>query len=338
MKKFLLIILFAAVIFPVMIRADEFSTYTISYIRQHAGDLEGQRVRVEDRVCFVQSARYGYVMTLLTDPEGGPWSCIPIYDGDQRLIAQRGDTVTAVGIVSHYYGNAEIVTSDETEFPPEVTGTGVVPDPIDVTCAEACQAMYINCLIRFTDVEIISDSDQYGYVTISDGSGTYQLRMRLTADIPIGTIFDWIIGHNDYLMEDCKIRPRDAADWGDSHLPTPTPTPNECIALGCEVEIPATSFLPGDEFYCDILVCNPTATTFEDVPLFSVLDFNGGYYVFPLLIVDAEPGMNVVNLVPSFIWPENAGVGYAVIYAAMTDEAISQILGELGFAGFSWSE
>jgi len=347
MKRFLAILLFAAVILPVLTQADEPPTYDISYIRHHAGELEGQRVRVENRVCFVESARYGNALTMLQDPEGGPWSCAPVYDRDQRLIAERGNTVTVVGIVSIYYSEVEINISDETEFPPEITGNGTIPDPIDVTCAEACQEMYISCLIRFTDVEVISDPDQYGNVTISDGSGTYIILLKISdPPVAIGTRFDWIIGHNDFHMDECKIRPRDDADWGDAHTPTPTPTPtltptptpDECTVLGCEVELPAASFLPGDEFYCDILVCNPTETSFQNVPLFSVLDAYGNFYFLPLLIIDAEPGITVVNLIPSFIWPDNAGEGSGIIYSAMTDEFISEISGELGFCAFSWSE
>ncbi len=119
--------------------------------------------------------------------------------------------------------------------------------------------------------------------------------------------------------------------------PTPTPTP-ECDILGCEVDIPSESFSTGDEFYCDIQICNPTDNTFENVPLYSVLDVYGEIFLLPPLIVDVPPGISAHTLIPMFIWPENSGEGQATIYAAMTNETVSELFGVFGYFAFSWTD
>lgn len=120
--------------------------------------------------------------------------------------------------------------------------------------------------------------------------------------------------------------------------PSPTSTPNECTNLGCEVEVPAESFSTGDEFYCDIQICNPTDNTFENVPLYSILDVYGEIFLLPPLIVDVPPGISAHTLIPMFIWPENSGEGQATIYAAMTNETVSELFGVFGYFAFSWTD
>ncbi len=111
-----------------------------------------------------------------------------------------------------------------------------------------------------------------------------------------------------------------------------------CDFLGCEVFIPLENFTPGDEFYCDILICNPFETTFTDVPLYSLLEVFGVIFVLPPLNVDATPGISIHTIIDPFFWPENAGEGSATIYAAMTDENVTELLGQFGYFAFTWSE
>lgn len=123
-----------------------------------------------------------------------------------------------------------------------------------------------------------------------------------------------------------------------SEPPVPTPTPDpECDTLGCELEIPAGNFSPGDEFYCDALICNPTVNTFLDAPLYTVIDVYGEFYVLPFLLIDVPPGLSTHTVIPSFTWPENSGEGQAAIYCAMTNEAVSELFGAFGWVEFTWT-
>ncbi|MBN1550651.1 hypothetical protein JW979_04240 [bacterium] len=138
------------------------------------------------------------------------------------------------------------------------------------------------------------------------------------------------------------ISDQDTVDMGyhystDLPIPTPTPTP-ECDTLGCEVDIPAENFSPGDEFYCDVLICNPTDNMFENIPLYSVLDVYGEIFVLPPIIVDVPPGISPHTIIPTVIWPDNAGEGQATIYAAMTNEAVSELFGSFGYFQFVWTD
>ncbi len=120
-------------------------------------------------------------------------------------------------------------------------------------------------------------------------------------------------------------------------VPTPTPGP-ECETLGCDLEIPSGTFSPGDEFFCNALICNPTENTFMDVPLFTVIDVYAELYVLPGMTIDAPPGLSTHTVIPPFTWPENSGEGQAAIYSAMTNEMVSELFGVVGGVQFDWSD
>lgn len=341
MKQIQIMILLVTWFFPCAIKADEPVTYSIQYIRQHLSDLDGHRVRIEDVVCFVETQRLGSLVTYVQDSEGGAWSGTDIFDRDERLLALRGDTVTAVGIVSASEGCFDLVTSSETEYPPVVTGTGTIPDPIDLTCAEACLPMYLDCLIRLRNVQIASAPDSYGNIDLNDDTGLYRLLLWKTETPPeVGTIFEWMTGLNQFHFAECKIRPRDEADWGEMPLVTPTPT----ISLGVRIEMPH-SVHPGDLFYVLGVLNNPTQPM-NDVPVFFILNIASDYWFWPTWVsgetgvdfnfVNVPVGSTSVQVIDSIPWPETGSLAMEnlIFFGAMLKSDYSSILGE--FAEVSW--
>lgn len=124
---------------------------------------------------------------------------------------------------------------------------------------------------------------------------------------------------------------------------TPTPTPPECTELGTTIVMPSHLFHVGDTCFCDVVVCNPGSTTYNDTPLMVVLDVYGQYFFAPSFTsfdqytIDVTPGQQTINVLPPFEWPTGAGAASDIwFYSAMTDPAITELFGTLDSFNFGW--
>jgi len=211
--------------------ADDPPVVTCSQIQQYQGVSEGDRVRVIG-ICTCETGRFGYSVTIIADPVGGPWAALYLYDANERLAAERGDTVEVVGIVQEYYELTELSMSDETEFPPLVTGTGPLPPVLELTTGTAADEPYECCIIRLFNVEVQTNPDEYGNIAIDDGTGEFTLLQSIAHPVPaIGHLYDCLTGVNYFHFGEFKIRPRDLLDYECPALPTATATP-DCIHDG----------------------------------------------------------------------------------------------------------
>ncbi len=123
-------------------------------------------------------------------------------------------------------------------------------------------------------------------------------------------------------------------------LPTPTP---ECTDWSAEITMPADNYMAGDLCYCYVYVCNPTDYSESDLPLFVILDVYGTLFFGPdfsefnYYRIFLPPGRTFVEVLPGFYWPDNAGRAENIRwYAALTDPAVTQIIGEWDVFDFSW--
>jgi len=161
-------------------------------------------------------------------------------------------------------------------------------------------------------------------------------------------------GGNTYTMNQMSTRTdsepdTDQVDMGfhlfsSSPTPTPTPTP-ECTKLGCTIEMPSDMFGPGNPCYCTVYVCNPGQATYENTPVFMVLDVYGLYFFAPSFtnfdnyLYDISPGLITVEVLPPFNWPSGAGSASDIYwYAAMTDPEMTGLLGNMDTFAFGWYE
>jgi len=86
-------------------------------------------------------------------------------------------------------------------------------------------------------------------------------------------------------------------------IPTATPTAG-CTVLGCEVIMPSNDFTAGDDVFCDVYVCNPNQTSYNQTPVFVILDVYGSYFFAPsfgefdLYTEDILPGLLIINVLP----------------------------------------
>ncbi len=122
-------------------------------------------------------------------------------------------------------------------------------------------------------------------------------------------------------------------------------TETTCTELGTSLWMPARSFAPGDPVSVKAYLCNPDAVSYENVPLFVILDVFGEYYFWPSFTtfdyetVQLESGLTEVIVLPEFAWPANTGTVNGIVwYSAMTDPDIQNLFGTMSSWEFGWSE
>jgi len=115
--------------------------------------------------------------------------------------------------------------------------------------------------------------------------------------------------------------------------------------LGCRIEMPSDNYGPGQECYCQVIVSNPTVETLRDQPVFVCLDIYGTYYFAPRFATfDYYPkilihGDTVIDVLPSFSWPEGAGSATGINWhAAMTNMEMTDLFGEMDTFTFGWHQ
>ena len=130
--------------------------------------------------------------------------------------------------------------------------------------------------------------------------------------------------------------------------PTPenTPTPQECNDLGVEIWMPSYDLGPGDDCAIHAILCNPSVLTYNDIPLFVILEIESTYYFAPdfsdygnIMIDRLEPGPRTEIIIDTFQWPSDVGSYSGVnVYGAMTDEQVSKLFGNFDVKSFGWHE
>jgi hypothetical protein len=106
-------------------------------------------------------------------------------------------------------------------------------------------------------------------------------------------------------------------------------------------------FGAGDACACRVDVCNATGETMTGYPLFVVLDVYGSYFFAPSFSdydnylashPSFEPGSTQIEVLPEFNWPGGVGSTDGLNwYAAFTDQAITQLFGEMDIWTFGWN-
>lgn len=131
-------------------------------------------------------------------------------------------------------------------------------------------------------------------------------------------------------------------------VPTETPIPPtatpECDGLGVTLWMPSDDFGPGDPCSCKVEICNPGPETYNNVPLFIVLDIAGSYFFAPsysdfdkYILAEVPPGASDFEILQEFDWPTEAGsFNNAVWFAAMTNSTMTELLGYMDTWQFSW--
>jgi hypothetical protein len=129
--------------------------------------------------------------------------------------------------------------------------------------------------------------------------------------------------------------------------PTATPEP-ECDTFEVTVEFATDMVCPGEEFWCKATVCNP-GDPVTARPFVGMLDVGiNEYWFYPswahyppdfdFASLDFDSGLNEVDIVPTFTWPDtgSSSLSGIRIYGAVLTPTMDGIDGDLGFAEFGY--
>ncbi len=124
-------------------------------------------------------------------------------------------------------------------------------------------------------------------------------------------------------------------------------SPNACSNTGVTLWMPSHSFSPESPCGCVAMVCNAESSAIAN-PLFVILEVAGAYYFAPSFgpydhYLDEyptfPPGRTQVTVLPEFIWPQGVGsFSGCTFYGALTDTAVTSIIGTFSSWEFSWNE
>ena len=154
----------------------------------------------------------------MSDPEGGAWHGIYIYDYETG--PALGDEVEVSGTVTEYYGLTELGYCTVTIL----SSGNPVPEPISVSTLNlvvpAQAEQYEGCLVEVTNVTVTEGQDDYGQWYIDDDSGECQVDDgffyldSVTPPIVITMGMEWAIirGCLDYSYDEYGINPRTPED------------------------------------------------------------------------------------------------------------------------------
>lgn len=184
--------------------------YDIQYTEDPSGDspLEGQTVTVVGIVTATGYETSGNTRFFISDPEGGAWRGIYVFEYDNNISV--GDEVQVEGEVSEYFGFTEIGYADV-----EVLSSGnAIPNPVEITTNEVNIEMYESVLVKVRNVTCTDDPDNYNQWYVDDDSGECQIDDTIY-EYPnphVNDEFYSITGVVDYSYSEFGVNPRSADD------------------------------------------------------------------------------------------------------------------------------
>ena len=221
--------LFFAVFVIMLTICSATTIYDIQYTTNSGPDgtypspLDGQIVTVTG---IVTGANFGQDNKFfMSDPEGGAWHGIYVYD--YTVGPALGDEVEVTGTVTEYYGLTELGYCTITIL----SSGNPVPEPTIVTTLNlvipAQAEQYEGCLVQVLDVVVTEAQDEFGQWFIDDGSGECQVDdgfFYLDEVVPpivitVGMEWAMITGCLDYSYDEYGINPRTPDDLVDEITP-----------------------------------------------------------------------------------------------------------------------
>lgn len=122
------------------------------------------------------------------------------------------------------------------------------------------------------------------------------------------------------------------------------------MGIGVDLDMPSTYYLPGDICYLTATIYNDLVPR-EDVAFFVVLEVYGNYWMYPswdwfdgslvagddYKVIDVPLDIDVVTIIPQFIWPEGAGaLDSLFFYGALLEPDFSAVIGNMDIFQFSY--
>lgn len=210
MKKLMILLLLAIVGL-----ASATTIYDIQYTTDPGSEntypstLENQEVTVTGIVTGNKADTNAEIgKFFMTDPEGGAWHGIYVFDWSTN--AQPGDMVEVTGTVAEYFGYTELkdctvtIVSQGNEIP---SATIVTTNQMnDAATAE----QYEGCLVKTMNLTVTEAANQYAQWKATDGTGAaiFDDRFHVRPDPSVGDTFSWVMGCVEYSFGNYVINPR----------------------------------------------------------------------------------------------------------------------------------
>jgi len=208
---------------------------------------------------------HGATMFFMTDPEGGAWHGVYVYDLDTGPVT--GDEVEVSATVSEYYGLTELGYCTITIL----SSGNPIPDPVLISTAQlATEEAYEGVFVELNNVVVTSAQNAYGEWYVTDASATpgqmddgFFYLDSVTPPIVINVGDTWAVlrGIVNYSYDEFELNPR---------------TPDDMIAV---VSSPHNIVTSQSEFYG----CYPNP-------------FNPETTAYLYLVEDTQLRLNVYNL------------------------------------------
>jgi predicted outer membrane repeat protein len=175
------------------------------------------------------------------------------------------------------------------------------------------------------------------------GSGQSSTSPCVDMGSAVSDLICYVCSGETVCLNTMSTRTDAAGDAGQVDLGYHYPSDSDCTVLGCSIEMPSHDFGPGETCSCLLTICNPLAQSYDDIPVFAILDVYGNYYFAPsfsefdYIRETVTPGLTFIQILEPFTWPEGVGSATGIVwYAGMTDPGMSQLFGEIGTFVFGW--
>ena len=171
--------------------------------------LDGQEVTLSGVVSAINVD--GGEKFFMTDPEGGAWHGIYVFDW--TILPALGDMVEVTGTVTEYYGVTELTYCTGTI----ISSGNAVPNPIIITTGQMAGVTgesYEGCLVKVFNASVTSEADDYGKFAVDDNTGECHINdlFDVYPEPVMGSTYAYIIGMGHYDYGDYTIEPRTMDD------------------------------------------------------------------------------------------------------------------------------
>ncbi len=184
--------------------------YTEDTINDGPSSFDGRVVEVEGIV-----TGYGYSSNkyFISDPQGGAWSGLYVYDftNDPNV----GDLVRVKGTVDEYYGFTELTSITSYQV---ISIGNALPEPTVITTAQAAnEEQWESVLVEIRDVSVTQAPDSHNEWYVTDGTASDECQIDdgfgfLPSPINTGDNFAIIRGIVDFSYDYFGLNPRGQSD------------------------------------------------------------------------------------------------------------------------------
>ncbi|RLC47343.1 MAG: hypothetical protein DRH57_04240 [Candidatus Cloacimonadota bacterium] len=203
-----LLFLLLLFIFNSLFAQQSVTIYDIQYTTNPSGNspYNGQIVTTSGIVTGTYE-QYGSTKFFISEPEGGEWKGLFIYNANSGYSPSVGDEVQLTGEVYEYYEMTEIKNLSSFTI---LSSGNPIPTPLEVTTyGVATTEAYEGILVKVSNV-VVNSIGNHGQWYVDDGTGQCQIDDLFDYSyIPvIGDILESITGLVDYAYGEYAINPR----------------------------------------------------------------------------------------------------------------------------------